>query len=233
MPNSLELDDDLDPVELQQSLEAAFDFRFSDPEAAACQTVGDIYAILTGRFATARDEVGRCVTAMAFYRLRRALSGLGIDTGLRPGTPLKGLSPLTIKSLLVEIGTRTGLRLPRHGASLPGTAGALSVFAGFLGLMALGVVGLHFWPVPLLTAIAGFILIWIDPGQLPADCQTIGDLAQKLAALNFGKLVAEGAEPREKHLWEALLEVLSENSLTPKSEIHPDTLLLRKQFRAG
>jgi hypothetical protein len=72
-------------------------------------------------------------------------------------------------------------------------------------------------------------IIRTDRGKLPSDCRTVGDLAQKFAAKNFGTLVSMGASPRDKDIWRAMVEVLSEYSGLPKAEVTPDTLLLYKQ----
>jgi len=61
----------------------------------------------------------------------------------------------------------------------------------------------------------------------------LGDLSRKVTGLNFGKLSDEGAELHDRDLWNALVEVLSEDSLLPKLEIRPETLLLQKQIRSA
>jgi hypothetical protein len=85
----------------------------------------------------------------------------------------------------------------------------------------------------MLAASLGIMLVLLDPGKVPPDCQTLGDLSRKVTGLNFGKLSDEGAEPRDKDLWNALVEVLSEDTLLPKSEIQAETLLLQKQLRSA
>src|SRR5260370_26116189 len=118
VPNTLGLDDDLEPVEVRETLEAAFDMRFSNAEALACLTVGDVYEIVRGRFSSSGDGRTGCVSAMAFYRLRRAFSRLSVEPKLRPNVELNRVTDLTAKALFKELGSRTDFRMPRHACAL-------------------------------------------------------------------------------------------------------------------
>src|SRR5260370_30722052 len=99
MTNTLGLDDDLDAVEVFSNLETSFSIRFTDAEASAWRTVGDIYSTLRSRVSNSGKRAGRCATAMTFYRLRRAPSRLGIDTRPQPHTPVKRINTLTTQKL--------------------------------------------------------------------------------------------------------------------------------------
>jgi len=188
---------------------------------------------LRSRVSNSTKGAGRCATAMTFHRLRRALSDLSIETRLGPDTPLKGLTTLTTKALFKQISARSGLRMPRPRVALWGTVGAWSILAGLAGLVTTAVFGPHWWPVPMLAAALGIVLHQLDPGDVPFDCQTLGDLSRKVTGLNFGKLSNEGAELHDKDLWNALVEVLSEDTFLPKQEIRPETVLLQKQLRSA
>jgi hypothetical protein len=231
--NTLGLDDDLDSVEVVSNLETSFSIRFTDAEASAWRTVGDIYSTLRIRVSNSGKRAGRCATAMTFHRLRRALSEVSIDSRLRPDTPVKEITTLTTNALFKEISARSGLRLPRPKVALWGNVGVWSLLASFIGLATTAVVGPHWWPIPMLAAGLGIMLWWLDPGEVPLDCRTLGDLSRKVTGLNFGKLSNEGAELHDKDLWNALVEVLSEDTFLPKLEIRPETLLLQKQLRSA
>jgi hypothetical protein len=233
MMNTLGLDDDLDTIKVLSNLETSFSIRFTDAEVSAWRTVGDIYSTLRSHISNSGKRAGRCATAMTFYRLRRALSDLSIDTRLRPDTPVRGKTTLTTKALFKQISARSGLRLPRPRVALWGTLGAWSISASPIGLATTAVFAPHWWPIPVLAAALGIMLHQLDPGEVPPDCQTLGDLSRKVTGLNFGKLSNEGAEPSDKDLWNALVEVLSEDALLPKLEIRPETLLLQKQVRSA
>jgi hypothetical protein len=233
MVNTLGLDDDLDTVEVVSNLEKSFSIRFTDAEVSAWRTVEDIYSTLLSRVSNSGKRAGRCATAMTFHRLRRAFSDLSIDTRLRPDTPVKGITSLTTKALFKQISARSGLRLPRPKVGLCGTLGAWSMLATFVGLVTTAVFVPHWWLAPMLAGALGIMLYRLDPGEVPPDCQTLGDLSRKVTGLNFGKLSNEGAELHDKDLWNALVEVLSEDSLLPKLEIRSETLLLQKQHRSA
>ena len=170
---------------------------------------------------------------MTFHRLRRALSALTVDIRLRPDTRVKGITTLTTRALFKQISARSGLRMPRPRVALWGTVGAWSILASFIGLATTAVFAPHWWPIPLLAAALGVMLHQLDPGEVPPDCQTLGDLSRKVTGLNFGKLSYEGAELHDKDLWNALVEVLSEDTFLPKLEIRPESLLLQKQLRSA
>ncbi len=233
MMNTLGLDDELDTVEVLLNLETSFGIRFTDAEASVWRTVGDIYSTLRFRVLNSGKRAGRCATAMTFYRLRRTLSELSIDTRLRPDTPLKKITTLTTRTLFKQLSARSGLRLPRPKVGLWGTLGEWSILAALIGLLMTAVFVPHLWLVPTLVLGLGITLRWLDPGELPLDCQTLGDLSRKVTGLNFGKLSNEGAELHDQDLWNALVEVLSEDTFLPKLEIRPETLLLQKQFRSA
>jgi hypothetical protein len=234
MMNTLGLDDDLDTVEVVLNLETSFGIRFTDAEIGAWRTVGDIYSTLRSRVSNLGNRAGRCATAMTFHRLRRAgLPEMSIDARLRPDTPVKGLTALTTKALFKQISAVSGLRMPRPKVALWGTLGMWSILASFIGLTTIAVFAPHWWPIPMLAAALGIMLYQLDPGEIPPDCRTLGDLSRKVTGLNFGMLSNEGAELHDKDLWNALVEVLSEDALLPKLEIRPETLLLQKQLRSA
>ena len=99
MPNTLGLDDDLDGVELARDLEESFGVKFSDKEASACQTVGDIFRFLLARLPHQSSKIDRCASAMAFYRLRTAVSARGVALRRTPATRLAKISSVRPKSL--------------------------------------------------------------------------------------------------------------------------------------
>src|SRR6266481_165950 len=157
MMNTLGLDDDLGMVEVVINLETSFSIRFADAEVGAWRTVGDIYSTLRSRVSNSGKRAGRCATAMTFYRLRRALSELSIDTRLRPDTPVKEMTGLTAKPLFKQVSARSGLRMPRPKVALWGALGHWSILAGLIGMLTTAVLVPHWWLVPMLATGLGFI----------------------------------------------------------------------------
>lgn len=230
MPNTLGLDDDLDGNDLVDLVEKSFGIRFTNAEWETFRTVGDIFEVIRRHFSSRQDGADRCATAMAFYRLRSALSDLNPNIKLEPGTRLEEVSTLSARAVFKTLRMRTGLRLPPRRLTSLGDFGMWCLVAGPIGLIATFGLDRQLWPVPALAIAIGVPLLMVDPGKFPAELQTLGDLSRTVAGLNFGQLAAAGAEPRDKDLWNALTEVLSQYSILPKSEMQPGTFLLQSQM---
>jgi hypothetical protein len=194
MANTLGLDDDLDSVEVVISLEKAFAVNISDDEASSCNTVGDIYDLLYSRFSTQIGAPGSCMTSMAFYRLRRSLRRLHPGVEFRPDTPLALCAGRNARAFLDRLRSDSGLQLPRAQGRWLSWAGWLLMIVAVLGIALVAVIkGPHIFYV------AGIMLIGLsvgattlDPGALPRDCKTLGGLAAKVSALNYGALAQSG-----------------------------------------
>jgi len=228
MSNTLGLDDDLDPVEAVISLEKAFALKISDDEASSCSTVGDIYDLLQSRFAAQIGEPGSCMTSMAFYRLRRCLRSAHPDSEFRPDTPLAAYAGWNARAFLGRLRNESGLHLPGpHGRWLSGAGCLLFLLAIACAVIVAVAKGS---PIFYLAAVGLFVVgvmsIKLDPGTLPRDCATLGELATKASALNYGPLARSGGAIRPKELWDAMAEVLSGFSELPKSEMRRETLIL-------
>jgi hypothetical protein len=231
MPNTLGLDDDLDGVELLQDLERIFDVQVSNEEATRMMTVGDLFDLLVRKIPPNNVDQ-KCTSAMAFYRLRRAIRDLGYGDAPVPSSDVRFLDQGNLRARLKNIEHASGLALPSVGATVPGCIGALIV------LIAVPVLAYQIFPSAvsvvfgLLAGIiaGGAVLRYIDPGRLPKDCKTLGDLAQKSAALSFGRLAKEGGRHSDQDIWENLVEALSCYRLA-KSEINRDTFFLQSQLK--
>jgi hypothetical protein len=231
MTNNLGIDDD-DAELLTERLEMSFGICFTDRETSTILTVGDIWEVLTGRFSGKGSDTHKCASAMAFYRLRRAAVGMQPDK-IKPETSLVGFGGMTPKRFLQELENRSGLTIPSAELSRTGCAGVLLEVVGFGGLV-FGLVIPFVWGVVFgAAALGGLLLVKFDPRELSADLQNFGDLVRKVTALNYGDLVRRGAAPRHLELWNALIEVLSEYSRFPRSEIGLDTVLLESQRKSA
>jgi hypothetical protein len=231
MPNTLGLDDDLDGVEFVRDLERIFDVEVSNSEAESISTVGELCDLLVSKIPT-NDVDRKCATAMAFFRLRGALRRLGYEHALTPTSKMLTLKCGGTKSLLRRLQKELDLRLPDAVPTRIGCAASLCCFFVVLsGVFSLqpGV------PSALLGSLFGLfaasaVIIHVDPGQLPRNCRTLGDLAQKTAALNYGRLIKMGARHDSDDIWENLVEALSRYAL-PKAEITRETYFLRSQLK--
>jgi hypothetical protein len=231
MPNTLGLDDDLDPVEAVVRLEKAFAVKIRDDEAASCSTVGDIYDLLHARVATKLGGPGACMTSMAFYRLRRSLRGTHPGVEFRPTTPLTKYAGPNARRFLNRLGRDTGLQLPGPQRGWLSGLGFHLILIAVVSSVAVAVTKgptiSYFGGIALFAA--GIASIKLDPCALSGDCTTLGELATKASALNYGSLAGAGGAVRPNDLWDAMTEVLSGLSELPRSGISRDTLILHRQ----
>lgn len=238
MMQSLEIDDE-DSVGVVVDLEKVFDLKISDDEAAGMRSVGDIFDFLRARFATAEPGRG-CFTALAFYRLRRAIRDIaGIDAALSPSTDVSVFPNRNARLFAREIETHTGLGFPNLSATWIGKIGACCwvlaacalLFSGPLASVT-GFPVFAWWVAALGFFITGQLLWHGDPRRLPPEYRTIGDLARKIALLNYGKLNKLGARARDDDIWLSMSEVLSKYTPMPCAQFTRDTLLLQSAKNA-
>ncbi len=225
MTETLGLVGDGDEIDLVEDIESAFGIMFSNEEAESCLTVGDAFDLIKGWFQT--SDGSRCVTAMAFYRVRRALGESGRN--LRPESSLP--TGQSAKSLLNELAARSGLRFPRRNLTWVGGCGLLLILAGFFATVVLLDARPDYWWVGAVAFCLGVFAVTVDPCVLPDGCETVGGLSRKVAALNFGKLVGDGARPTDRDVWAALVSVLADYTTAPASEIKPDMHFIRAAAR--
>lgn len=138
----------LDTIELAMEIEECFDIRIPDAEASEVRTVGDAHELILRRLGVpASAGCTGCVTAKAFYRLRRALVELvGARRGaIAPSTRLNVAVPLhRRRSLWPALSDRLALSMPPLGRGKWFThlllVGGVAAFFG--GVIAGG----WFWP---------------------------------------------------------------------------------------
>ncbi|HCS22691.1 MAG TPA: hypothetical protein DIW20_02990 [Rhodospirillaceae bacterium] len=228
--DTLGLKGDLDDVELLMDIESAFGIHIANDEAARLFTVGDIYTLLQNKLSSTK-EADKCATAMTFYRLRSALAAFGVDKKLiTPTTPVRDMSTLKAADFFKQLKSRTQMTMPRPQASWRGILGNSSALFGVISFFYCLFLpaAQNFWPPSAILFVSGILLCRADQGKLPENF-TLAELSQKVAGMNAGKLITEGAKPSDDYLWQALMVVLTEHSALPPSEITPSTALLVKQ----
>jgi hypothetical protein len=178
------------------------------------------------------DAIGAgCASAMAFYRLRRALARDGSNPCLAPTTALEEIPSPSPKATFRRIlEAYPDIRLPRLSLSAAGLCGLALLVSAFALIVVLAA-SPRWSAFPALATALGVLLMRYDRGRFPRGCRTLGDLARKVAGLNIVALTAAGACYREVDVWRAFVEVLTEHSSLPKSEIQEHTLILQSQMR--
>lgn len=223
MRSSLGLHGDLDEVDLVRDVELAFGIRFPEEELLRCHTVGDLFGLVVDRVPDGAPGRDRCATAMAFYRLRRAVLTLAPDVTLRPSTPVDGLPGMPVGSLYRACRAAEGVRVsdtcrPERGGLGPLLAVALPVGILFAGAPA--------WAALLALPLAA-ALCRLSPLRFPRRIGTIGDLAERMAAHSIGGLAAKGGRLGPAEAWEALRTICASHSETVDAEeIGTGTLIL-------
>ena len=195
-----EIDPD-DAVEAVIQIEQAFGVVLPK-DMRHVETLGDLEAEIDKHWAGAGGA--SCLTAMAFFRLRRALQPL-VETPLRPGTVLQQLqlSPTRLAQLIKQ---ETGLGVEPVGLT---EAGCL------LGLV------LHLVPVLILwgagageaasSGILPGLLAWRWlPRAWSTDIVTVGDLSRLAVTRNLGMLAAEGGRADRDARWDAMTSIFRE-----------------------
>jgi hypothetical protein len=230
-PNTLGIGDDMDDIDFIHDIEACFGIKFTDEETLAWYKVEDVFASLKRHFETSSRQNHAAVAARAFYCLRKCMKYFSPAQRISPKTRLDEFGEVSVRQLYHKLAADHKLRQPTlYGGKLH-TLGALMIAVGFLASLAVILIwNLFYLLYAILVACVGAILLKYGAWRFPPDCETVGDLAQKFGARNFGLLNGTNFPVREAELWNALLEVISDHSDIPRSEIRPDTLLLQSQI---
>ncbi len=236
MVNTLDLDDDLGDAELVRSLESAFDLKMPR-DLSHVSNVGQLFDALLLQFSSV-DQGEKCATAMAFYRLRGALCDMRNER-LSPSFQLNLVQDISVRQLFSQLSRKANLKLPNRALTAIGNSGGALIVIAFMAMFPLYVLGdlniidMHWlWAIPVGIP-AGVAVIKFDPGRLPNDCQTLGDLARKTATLNYGWLAKQGAKATEEDIWREFRKIVSQQSDVAPSDIQRDTVFFRKQLRAA
>ena len=245
MVNNLGYADVWDGIDAIKLVEEAFEVQIADGESETIANVGDLYDLLLKKISP--DEANRkCGSAMAFYRLRRALAEEHPSERITPSYDLSRLD-ISARKLLRTLAEKSGLALPNRapawmrqmarGVAIVCFYGpiALPLFALFFthslklsaGLFV--VAGLSMWLFGLVVVSA---LYNLDPGRLPKGGETLGGLARRTARLNFLRLRKLGAEQNDADIWNALVEVLSSFNDFPADQIGRDTFFYKSAMKA-
>lgn len=201
--------DSVDGVDALIDIEKVFDVTIPDDQAENMLKVGDLYDYLNELHPAPDGE--KCITSMAFYRIRKSLKPLTHETELKPNTPLSHFIDETPKVFWASLKQSSQLNLPHLGNTKLGYA------ALYLGLLTfcMFLFSLFLLPLPLLLMfLAGLIFACIlviknDPLELPQNIVNIGDLAKETSRINYGELTKAGARTDDDLRWSILTQLLA------------------------
>lgn len=191
--------DDLD--DLLCEIEASFAVTLPR-DLRHVQTAGELFdEILRCRMPDGTGD--RCDTAMAFFRLRRLLTGLGLDPASTPRTALSGQGLPSPRRVAKMIERELGLAAPAKVISGTGCAFSVVLLTGGAGMALLqwSADWLALWPLVL-------IVLLFDRGGWSGDWMSLGSLSEAVAARNVARLAGQGARNDERQWWNRYARML-------------------------
>ena len=226
----------LDTVELVMEIEEAFDISIPDERASKMLTVGDVYEFLLEKTADSTLKSSTCLTAVAFYDLRRQLRSLGLShLEIRPKTQLDRVIPLIgRRTYWQNLSSRMDLRFPRLGrpswlALLNCMLVAIVVSASFLGFAQQNLVA-GIFAAGVLGVISSVLLMFLTKpfAIYPAStCSTVRDLVTNLVAINYNTLATRYSTRNPTDVWNALQLIVAEQLGVDRSVVVPHARLVQ------
>jgi acyl carrier protein len=219
----------LDTVELVLETEERFGIQIEDEEASRVRTMGDFHALVLRKLSVAPSQ--RCLTAMAFYRLRRAMAdAFGVNRRwVRPQRRLDDVLPRKRRRrdwpILSEA---TGLRMPQLQVPevLPKTLFRIGLLTFVGGIVLAATRGVPVWATWSCGAAAiALVALLVRPlATCPlGTCKTVGDLSRAVFDLNVGALARSAGEADGAEIWPSLVQLVSEQLGVRVSDINPDS----------
>lgn len=228
-------------VELVMEIEDEFGITIPDEEASRIETVGQTFDYLLDRLGY-HDPVGFCVTAAAFYRLRRAaVAALSVDR--------KAVTPRTLFDTLIPLGGRPARWRALAAACdwpLP-PLGRPRLYdrAANVGLVTLilaagaAKIPLLPWPALLILPAAVLAVGWgmvlstclrakSQRDAFPENCKTVGMLVRSCAKIKDPEREWLRASGRTRQdVWDKLVEIVSEQLGVDRAAVTPQSHYIR------
>ncbi len=208
----------LDSVELLLKVEETFSIQIPDSEAVQLLTPGDLYAFVLAN-TKATPDPPTCLSAIAFYSLRRAARALGVAQRLRPSDSTLNLLPprgrrhfwscLQCSADLLMPPLQRASWVVRSSTAIALLGGACLAYA----LHTMTSLGVAVCAGVAATVMSGFVLarltrpFAIHPSR---HCGTLRGLVEAVLALNFQRLTEQYDGARAKDVWMALRAIIVE-----------------------
>lgn len=213
---------DGDDVELIEAFESTFEISFSNEEVESMSTLGQAFEAICSKLPTTQSQQNKCLTAMAYYRLNRALCGDGkINLGTRVEVP-QDQSP---RSFQKQLERRADLRL--HFLTRASTRTIILFFFQFVSWIVAPIMlsGSSAFIVGVVIAAGSHILwrfadssderVWMFDG-------TLGDLSRQASETNFRKLVSLGGTWKEPDVWKTMTSIIHDCTGFPPDNMTPE-----------
>ena len=213
-------------------IERAFAIEIPTAERNRLATAGDLAAAIR---AHVPDGGNRCLTTMAFYRLRYRLRLADPACDPTPGTRLRALPRGAVQAALGAMAAQDGLRLPLTMTGA-GSAGVLLLLFScpvvFIWLSSMDRGWLALCYLVLALAATGRLARYARSASRPRGCKTVGDLSRHIAAHNAGILAHSGARLSDREVWDVLVRLLGPYTSIPAKRVQPGMLLLTERQAA-
>lgn len=220
-PKSVGIVGDGDDVAIIEAIEDVFKVAIMDNEAESIRTLEDAHSVICSKLPNDENEQTKCLTAMAYYRLNRAMQDHG---KAKPSERVEAPEAMRPREFQQQLEEGSGLQLPflttssawvsMLGWSVLGTwAAGPILFSGFYAL-AIGIL-----IFVLNIAIWQFVTtidqrVWIFKG-------TLADLSLQASEENIGQLVSEGGKWKAADVWAAMTKIISDETGFPAERMRP------------
>lgn len=214
---------DGDEIYLVRTVEESFGIKFAVPDLERVVDVGELHDLILKAIPTKGRSNGPCLTAVAYYRLRRAIASSYPAVTLSPASRLAEIVPPFRRARLVKEWEReTGLTL---SALHLGFLGVGCVIAAVLAIPAATIMAS--WVVFLSMIAASVLMGWPAARVFPGfSSETVGELAKRAVAFNIAKLSRAHASLRPKDVWDALV-LICQYVAPRKGQIGPRTRFIK------
>jgi hypothetical protein len=211
--NSLGLGDDGDEIYFVEEIESAFGIQFRNEEMERCGTMGDLYDALCRHLQPVERGSFPCLSASAFRQVRKAIGETKTGAPIRPDTRIADLvGEERFEKWWYALERRCDLDLPPLWGGdwklLLGLA-AFGLVVLATVILALGNAGPWLWLLYGFAAFAMAVAVWA-PYKASTSCETVGDLARAVGALNAGTLSQVHSAIRTHEAWSSFVRIARE-----------------------
>lgn len=229
----------LDVLELVLEVEKTFSITVDERDGPTLATVGDLHRYVLERLGP-EDRAG-CLSNVAFYRLRRALTDtFGFDRArVRPETSVetllpRGSRPDDWRRLRASLGlTLPALERPGwvYHVVLPAWVVGILTTAYLLVILVIDREGLFYNREPLVaTAVVGFLVaVGVELATrrlerlLPPGCESVRGLVEALVSLNFARLLSSQRRWTRDDVWTTVRGLVARQFQLPPDEVTEST----------
>lgn len=205
-----------DTSDLLGAIQDGFGITLSTDDFVEATTVGKLAECISKKIEL--PVADRCLSAVVFYRMRRALVGiLGVPhSGVAPTSQLRQFLPWhNRRRIWREIQTRSQLVLPdlRWPLWLVGLCLVTAIALGTIWPPLLHISSGEFYLPDVLSTFLFFVLLLhlLRPyaRSLPRSCKTVGDLAILTLARNYAKIAAQCGASSQRELLTSLRHLIA------------------------